>query len=73
MKELKRKINGETMEDKTLPKLLVSREEAEERIQDRIEKGQQLQDQQIDSKDELDRAEADFREWSNYNSTLLSK
>lgn len=66
-------MKGDTMEENTIPKLLVSREEAEEKIQDRIEKGQQLHDQQIDSKDELDRAEADFGNWSNYNRTLLSK
>lgn len=61
------------MEEKTLPKLRMSKEEVEEKIQARIEKGQQLHDQQIDSKDQLDRAKADFRKWSNYNSTLLSK
>ena len=74
MKKLKRKkINGKTMEDNTLPKLLVSREEADEKIQDRIEIGEQLRDRPIDAEHELDRVKADFRKWSNYNSTLLSK
>ena len=61
------------MEEKTLPKLLVSREEAEQKIQERIDKGQQLHDRQIDSKNELDKAKGEFRKWSNYNETLLRK
>lgn len=61
------------MKERTLLKLLVSREEAGERIQERIDIGQQLHDQQIDSKSELDKAKADFRNWSNYNRSLLSK
>ena len=61
------------MEENALPKLLVSRAEAKEKIKDRIEKGQQLQDRQIDSKEELKKAESDFGKWSNYNITLLSK
>ena len=32
------------MQERSLPKLLVSREEAEQKIQERIEKGQQLHD-----------------------------
>ena len=61
------------MQERALPKLLVSREEAEQKIQERIEKGQQLHDQQIGSKDELDKAEAEFKKWSSYNKTLLCK
>ena len=48
------------MEEKILPKLLVSRGEAEQKIQERIDKGQQLHDRQIGSKIELDKAEAEF-------------
>ena len=61
------------MEENTLPKLLVSKKEAEKKIQEQIDKGQQLHNQQIDSKEELDKAKADFNNWSNYNETLLSK
>lgn len=61
------------MEEKTLPKLCVSREEANKKIQERINKGQQLHDRRIDSKDELGKAEADFKKWSDYNTTLLLK
>ena len=73
MKKLKRKINGETMEETKLPILLVSREEAEKKIQDQIDKGQQLGGQQINTKDELDKAQADFQSWSDFNKKLLSK
>ena len=61
------------MEGKVLPKLLVSREEANKKIQERINKGQLLLDRRIDSRDELDKAEADFKKWSDYNTTLLLK
>ncbi len=61
------------MEENALPKLLVSRAEAKEKIKDRIEKGQQLLDLQIDSEKDLKKAENDFGKWSNYNTTLLSK
>ena len=61
------------MEENTLPKLLVSKKEAEKKIQEQIDKGQQLHNQQIDSKEKLDKAKADFNNWSNYNETLLSK
>lgn len=61
------------MEEKTLPKLCVSREEANKKIQERINKGQLLLDRRIDSRDELDKAEADFKKWSDYNTMLLLK
>ena len=61
------------MKEKVLPKLLVSREEADQKIQGRIDKGQQLHDRQIDSKDELDKVEAEFKKWSSYNRKLLLK
>ena len=73
MEEFSAPIDGETMEENTLPKLLVSREEAKKMIQEQIDKGQQLYNQQIDSKEELDKTKADFNNWSNYNETLLSK
>ena len=57
----------------TLPKLLKSREEARQKIQMQIEKGQQLRDQSIDSDDELEEARAESRKWSDYNKTLLLK
>ena len=61
------------MKKEILPKLLVNGKEAERKIQERIDKGQQFHDRQINSKDELDKAKADFKKWSNYNETLLCK
>lgn len=59
------------MEEKALPKLLVSREEAKQKIQERINKGQQLHDRQIDSRDEYSRARNDHGNWSRHNKNLL--
>lgn len=59
------------MEEKTLPKLLESKEEANRKIQERINKGQQLCERHIDSETELDKVKAEFKKWSNYNETLL--
>ena len=61
------------MEGKALPKLLVSRDEAEEKIRKRIEKGQTLRDRQMNSEDELKNAIVECKGWSRYNTDLLSK
>ena len=61
------------MEEKTLPKLLMSREETEQKIQERIDKGQRLGTRQIDSEDKLENAVMECKEWSKYNEALLSK
>ena len=55
----------------TLPKLRVSREEAREKIEAQIEKGQWLHDQQISSDDELDQAIMESDNWSSYSTDLL--
>ena len=54
-----------------LPNLVVSRDEASEKIQARIAKGQELRDQPIRSEPELEEARAEYDKWSSYNSTLL--
>jgi predicted nucleotide-binding protein len=59
------------VEDKTLPKLCGTTEEAHEKIQERIDKGQQLRDRQIDSRDEYSRALSDHGNWSRHNKNLL--
>ena len=59
------------MQERTLPKLLVSREEAEEKIQARIEEGQKLRDWPIDSEQELDIVGKEAINWSSYNYDLL--
>ena len=61
------------MKEKTLPKLLVSREETEKKIQERIDKGQQLHDLPIRSQIELNKAKAEFKKWSKYNQKMLLK
>ena len=61
------------MKEKTLPKLLRSRVTAKRKIQERIDKGQQLRGRQIGSKGELDKVEAEFKKWSSYNQKLLLK
>lgn len=73
MEELKRTINGKTMEEKSLPKLLVSREKAEEKIQARINEGQKFLDQPIDSEDEYESVGKKAVNWSIYNKDLLVK
>ena len=52
-------------------KLRVNREEARQKIQTRIEKGQQLRDRPIDSNDELDKVGIEANNWSSYNTDLL--
>lgn len=61
------------MKEKTLPKLLVSRETAEEQIQGQIDVGKILRDQSIDSDDEYELASKEAVNWSKYNRDLLIK
>ena len=60
------------MAENNVPKLLVSREEAETKIENQLEKGRWLRDQ-IDSYDNLDDARRDANNWSRYNLDLLTK
>ena len=59
------------MQERTLPKLLVSMEAAKKKIQERIDKGQTLLNRQIDSEDELDIVGKEANNWSRYNTDLL--
>ena len=61
------------MQEKTLPKLLVSIEIAEQKIQERIDKGQTLLKRQIDSENELEIADKEANNWSRYNIDLLMR
>ena len=61
------------MAETTPLKLRVNREEARQKIQARIEEGQQLRDREIHSHDELEEAIMDFHNWSEYNETFLSR
>lgn len=60
-------------EKQSLPNLVVSREEAREKIQARIDKGQEILDLPILPESELEEAWAEYLNWSDYNSTLLSR
>ncbi len=66
-------IDRETMKEKTLPKLLVNREEADKKIQERIKMGQKFRDQPIDSEDEYESVGKEAANWSTYNKDLLVK
>ena len=66
-------IDRETMKEKTLPKLLVNREEADKKIQERIKMGQKFRDQLIDSEDEYELVGKKAANWSTYNKDLLVK
>ncbi len=59
------------MKQKTLPRLLVPKEEAARKIQERIEKGKQLHDLRIDSEDRLEIVGKEANNWSRYNIDLL--
>ena len=59
------------MAETNLPKLRVSKEEARQKIQAQIEKGQQLLCRQIRSDDELDKVGIEANNWSKYNTDLL--
>jgi predicted nucleotide-binding protein len=54
-------------------KLLVSPVDANERIQARIAKGEELEARQISSADELSEATREFYTWSDYNYELLKR
>ena len=61
------------MAETTRPKLRVNEEEARQKIQVRIEKGEQLRYKEIRSDDELEKARAESKKWSKYNEVLLSR
>ena len=60
------------MADNSMPMLLVSREEAEKKIERQLEKGRWLYDQ-MGSYDDLDKARRETNNWSRYNLDLLTK
>ena len=66
------KNGGKIVEEQNLPKLLVSIEEAEKKIERQLEKGRWLHDQ-IGSYEDLDKARRNINNWSRYNLDLLTK
>ena len=71
IEKLKRTRSGKTIEEKTLPKLRVSREETEKKIQERIEKGQKLRDREINLERELKQSILDCKDWVECNKEML--
>ena len=61
------------MDKTTLPKLRVSREEADREIQTQIEKGQQLCNQHIFSVNDWQKTRTESKKWSEKNTILLSQ
>lgn len=57
----------------TALELLVSRDEAKARLQERIEKGLELKQRGVDTKDAFDMLSNDFRKWDAFNSELLKR
>lgn len=55
------------------PRLTVSREEADQRLRERIQKGEGIRDRQIHGETDLDRAHADHERWSAFNVDLLKR
>jgi hypothetical protein len=72
-------ISGETMggkakaraEEQKPLELVVSREDATTKIQDRIEKGRDLLNRQLHSWEDLEAAKTDYFRWTDYNAELL--
>jgi predicted nucleotide-binding protein len=60
-------------EPKPVLELLVPREEAEQRLQDRIEKGRELRQRQVNSREAFEEFVNDYRKWSSFNSELLKR
>ena len=53
------------------PNLMVPKETASQKIQKRIQIGQQLRNKAIRSEDELEKIRAECKKWSEHNKTLL--
>jgi len=53
--------------------LLVSRDEAKARLQERIEKGLELKQRRVDTRDAFDTLSNDYSKWDAFNSELLKR
>lgn len=62
-----------TSEPKPPAKLLISRDDAKSRLQERIQKGLELKQAQINSREALDAAKNDFSKWNSFNAELLKR
>ena len=73
LEALKRTNKGTIINESSLPKLLVNREEAYQQIEAQIEKGKKLRDREINSEKGLKQAIEDCEDWVEYNKDMLSK
>lgn len=71
MEALKRTNKGTIVEEKSLPKLRVSREEASQQLESQIKEGEILRDREINSERELQQAIEGCKTWSHNNNELL--
>lgn len=62
-----------TIEPPEPAELLVSREEAKSRLEDRIQKGKEIRDLQIRSLQEFEQAKNEFHKWDDFNEELLRR
>lgn len=60
-------------EPKQPAELLISRDEAKSKLQDRIQKGLEIKQVQITSRDSLEAARNDYRKWNSFNTELLKR
>jgi len=61
----------QAMQESKRPSLQIPRDDAQHRLQSRIEQGKQLLQVKIISQGDLDNAKAEYTKWSDYNKTLL--
>jgi len=62
-----------TSETKPPAELLISRDDAKSRLQERIQKGLELKQAQINSREALDAAENEYSKWNSFNAELLKR
>lgn len=60
-------------EPKLPAELLISRDDAKSRLQERIQKGLELKQAQINSREALDTAKNEYSKWNSFNAELLKR
>ena len=68
----KKRVQGSSNAE-DLPNLKVSRGEAEKLLKSQIDKGRQILELPIQSNEELEKAQAEYLKWNDYNTDLLRK
>jgi predicted nucleotide-binding protein len=62
-----------TSEPKLPAELLISRDDAKSKLQERIQKGLAIKQTQINSREALDEAENEYSKWNSFNTELLKR